>query len=83
MNQSIQGNLQYANMYLVFITRDAEEFKRLLLSGEGTYITYSGEKPPEIFAEDEEIANFPIPVMEENIPIIDINEVYESGGPVR
>ncbi len=83
VNQSIQSNLQNENMYLVFITRDAEEFKRLLLSGEGTYITYSGEKPPEIFAEDEEIANFPIPVTEENITIIGINEVYESGGPIQ
>jgi zinc protease len=83
VNEAITRNLQYDNIYLVFITSDAQEFKRLLLSGEGTYITYAGEKPPEVFAEDEEIANFPIPVREENITIIGINDVYESGPPMQ
>ncbi len=67
---------------MAFITADAQALKEMLLSGEGTYITYAGEQPPEIVAEDEEIANFTIDVAEEDITIMDISEVFEgrSGG---
>ena len=81
VNQAIQRNLQYDNLYMVFITRDAEALKQQLLSGEPTPITYAGEKPAELLAEDEEIASFPIPVSAENISIIGIGEVFETGGP--
>ncbi len=77
VNESIKRHLQDENLYIVTITRDAEELKRKLLSGVPTTITYSGEKPPELLREDEEIAGFPIPVREDKITIIDINEVFE------
>jgi zinc protease len=80
VNQSVESYLQYDNMYIVFITRDAEAMKEKLLSGVATPITYSGEKSAEHMAEDELIASFPIPVLEENIRIIGINEVFEGGG---
>jgi zinc protease len=78
VNEAIQRHLQTDSMYMVFITSDAEDFKARLLSGEPTPITYAGEKPPELLAEDEEIAAYPIPVKEENIRIIGINDVYET-----
>jgi zinc protease len=81
VNEAIQRYLQYENLYIVFITRDAEGLKRKLLSGEATPITYAGDKPPELLAEDREIAEFPIPVKEGNISIIGINDVFEKGGP--
>jgi zinc protease len=77
VNAAIREHLQYDNMYLVFITADAEEMKQALLSGAATPITYAGEKPAELMAEDEEIASFPIPVREENITVIGIDEVFE------
>lgn len=80
VNQAIKQHLRYENMYIVFITQDAEGFKRKLLSGAPTPITYAGAKPPELLAEDEEIARFPIPVKEENVRIIGINDVFEAGG---
>ena len=64
-------------MYMVFIVRDAEGLKDMLLGGVPTPITYAGEKPPEVWAEDELIASFPIPVKAENIRIVGINEVFE------
>jgi len=77
VNQAIQRELQYDNMYMVFIVRDAEGLKDMLLGGVPTPITYAGEKPPEVWAEDELIASFPIPVKAENIRIVGINEVFE------
>ncbi len=79
VNEAIKRNLQYDNMYMVIITRDAEGFKEKLLSGEPTPITYAGAKSAQLMAEDEQIASFPIPVKEENITIIEIGEVFERG----
>jgi zinc protease len=82
VDAAIRRHLDSDGIYMVFITADAQAFKELLLSGEGTYITYAGEQPPEIVAEDKEIANFTIDVAEEDITIMDISEVFEgrSGG---
>jgi zinc protease len=77
VNQAIRRNLQYGNMYAVFITADAEGMKRKLLSGAATPITYAGERSAEVLAEDRVIASFPIPVKPENITIIPIAEVFE------
>jgi zinc protease len=77
VNDAIRRHLQYDNMYVVFITQDAEGMKRKLLSGEATPITYAGEQSPAIMAEDAEIASFPIPVTEDHITIIGIDEVFE------
>ncbi|UCC70994.1 MAG: insulinase family protein [Gemmatimonadota bacterium] len=79
VNQAISTYLQYDNMYIVFITRDAEALKQKLLDGVPTPITYAGEKSAEHMAEDELIAGFPIPVTEESFTIIGINEVFEEG----
>jgi zinc protease len=79
VNESIRRHLQYDNMYIVFITRDAEAMKAKLLGGVATPITYATEMSAEHMAEDELIASFPIPVAEENITIIGINEVFERG----
>jgi zinc protease len=77
VNEAVRRNLQYENMYVVFITADAAAMKRKLLSGEPTHITYAGERSTEVLEEDRAIATFPIRVREENITIIPIAEVLE------
>lgn len=79
VNEAIRRHLQADDMYLVFITQDAEGMKQKLLSGEPTNITYAGTQPPAVLAEDREIASYPIPVTEEDITILSIEEVFESG----
>ncbi len=79
VDNAIRSHLGAQGMYMVFITADAEAFRDLLLSGETTPITYAGNQPPEILAEDEEISTFPIPVRPEDITIMDISEVFETG----
>jgi zinc protease len=77
---AIERHLQYDNMYIIFITADAEGMKQKLLSGVATPITYAGERSAEHMAEDELIASFPIPVDEDDITIIGINEVRDQRG---
>ena len=77
VNAAIRRHLQYRNMYVVFITQDAEGLKRKLLGGEPTNIRYTGEKPAALLAEDAEIARYPIPVRPEDITVMNVNEVFE------
>jgi len=79
VNAAIRRHWQTDNMYVVFVTSNAEALKALLLSGEPTPIRYAGEQSAELLAEDEEIAAWPIPVQEDDITIMDIMEVFESG----
>ena len=76
---AIDRNLQPDNMWVVFITSNAEALKAKLLSGEATPIRYAAQQSPELLAEDEEIAAFPIPVKAEDITIMPIAEVFEKG----
>jgi zinc protease len=76
---AIDRNLQADNMWVVFITSNAEALKAKLVSGEATPIRYAAQQPPELLAEDEEIASFPIPVKAEDITIMPIAEVFEKG----
>jgi zinc protease len=78
VNEAIQYHLQTGNMWVVFITADAEGMKELLLSGEPTPITYAAPKPDELLEEDKLIAAFPIPVEEDDITILGIDEVFQS-----
>lgn len=79
VNAAIRSHLQAGSLYLVLITADAQGMKEKLLRGTPTGITYSGPQPAEVLAEDEEIARHPIPVSEDDITIIPIEEIFESG----
>ncbi|MEJ2244851.1 MAG: pitrilysin family protein, partial [Acidobacteriota bacterium] len=78
VNKAIRQNIQIRNLWIVVITHDAEGFKGKLLSGLPTPIEYPASQPQELIEEDKEIAAFPIPVEEQNIRIVDINDVFES-----
>lgn len=79
VDAAVRRHLGAPGMVMVFITEDAEALKQLLLSGDPTPIAYSGEQPAEVLAEDAEIAAYPIPVRAEDIRIMDIAEVFETG----
>ena len=77
VNASIEKFIQTKNIWIVVITKDAEGFKRKLLSAIPTQITYAGSQPKDVLKEDEAIAAFPIPVKEQNIQIVSIDEVFQ------
>ena len=78
VNEAVRRHLSHGGgFYIVVITSDAEGFKRRLVSGEPTPITYAGERSAELIAEDREIAGYSIPVREQDVTIIPIAEVFE------
>ena len=77
VNAAIKKHLQDDNMYLVIITADAAAMKKKLLTGAATSITYAGERPASLLAEDKVIASFPITVKESDITIMPIDKVFQ------
>jgi zinc protease len=78
VKSAVRKHLQAKNLWVVFITQDAPGLKDKLLKRVPTAITYAGKQPQAVLDEDEIIANYPIPVTEADISIININDVFEK-----
>jgi predicted Zn-dependent peptidase len=77
VNSAIKQRLQLRDMWVVVITKDAQGFKKKLLSGSPTTIAYAGPQAKEVMEEDKIISAYPIPATEQNVKIININNVFE------
>jgi zinc protease len=77
VNKAISKYLEYSDMWLVFITQDAQSLKKKLVSGEDTPISYPTQKPASILDEDKIIQAFPVPVKAGDVQIMKIGEVFE------
>ncbi|MEJ2077695.1 MAG: insulinase family protein, partial [Acidobacteriota bacterium] len=77
VNKAISKYLEYSDMWLVFITQDAQSLKKKLVSGEDTPISYPTQKPASILDEDKIIQAFPLPVKAGDVQIMKIGEVFE------
>jgi zinc protease len=77
VNAAVKKHRQHGNMYLVVITSDAAGFRKKLLGGDPTSITYAGERSADLLAEDKIIASFPIKVKESDITIVAIDRVFQ------
>ena len=77
VNAAIGKHLQDDNLYIVVITADAAGFKKKLLSGEPTSITYAGQRSDELLAEDKVIASLRLNVKDADVTIVAIDKVFE------
>jgi zinc protease len=77
VNAAIKKHLQDDNLYLVIITADAAAMKQKLLNGAATPITYAGERPAALLAEDKTISALPIKVSDADIIILGIDKVLQ------
>ena len=77
VNKAISKYLEYSDMWLVFITQDAQSLKKKLVSGEDTPISYPTQKPASILDEDKIIQAFPLPVKAGDVQIMKIGEIFE------
>jgi len=59
------------------ITSDAEGFRRQLLNGSASPITYAGERDADVLAQDKVIASWPIDVKAEDVTVLPIQQVPE------
>jgi zinc protease len=65
------------NLNFAFVTRDAEGLAAALKSGAPSPITYASPKPDELVRDDAAIATLPLPLLPDQISVVDANEVMK------
>jgi zinc protease len=77
VNGAIKRHLQTANLKIAIVTGDAPGLSAALTGGAPTPIAYDNPKPPEIIAEDREIAAFPLGIAVDHVTIVPVAEAFE------
>ena len=76
VNAAIRKHLQYENLQIAIVTKDAEAFKKALVEETPSPITYATPKPDSVLKEDREIAVFPLHIKAEDIRIVPVAELF-------
>jgi zinc protease len=78
VNAAIKKHLQYENLDIAIVTKDAESLKKALVDETPSPITYATPKPDSVLTEDREISVFPLHIKPENIRIVPVAELFEK-----
>ena len=76
VNAAIKKHLQYGNMQIVIVTKDANALKEALVSDAPSPITYPTPKPESVLSEDRQISKFPLKVRAEDVRIVPVGELF-------
>ena len=77
VNSVIRENLRTEDLQYVFVTRDAADLKQRLVQDAPSPIRYDSEKPPELLAEDEQIARLPLAIEPDAVRIVPAEKVFQ------
>ena len=79
VNAAIKKYLQPKNLAVAIVTEDGAKLRDQLLSGEATPLVYdTAGTPPEVLAEDKEIAVWPLNINKEKLRIVPAGEMFEK-----
>ena len=77
VNAAIRKHLQYENLQIVIVTKDARALADALAADAPSPIAYPASRPATVLKEDEVIARFPLKIKRENIRIVPVEKVFE------
>jgi hypothetical protein len=69
--------LQYRNLQIVIVAKEAKALRDALISDAPSPIKYPTPRPAEILKEDEEIIKFPLRILPENVRVISGKTLFE------
>ena len=78
VNAAVKKHLQYENMHIVIVTKDAKALKEALVSDAPSPIKYATPKPESVLQEDEAISRFPLKIKAEDVRIVPVAELFEK-----
>ncbi len=78
VNAAIRRHLQYDNLAIAVVTRDAEAFRDALLAGEPSPPTYNTAVTEEIQAEDALIEGFELAINPERVRVVPVEEMFRA-----
>ena len=77
VNAAVRKHLQYKDLQIVIVTKDAKALREALISDAPSPITYPTPRPAEVLKEDQEIIKFPLHIRPENVRIISGKTLFE------
>lgn len=75
VNELIKKHLQTDDIQFVFITSDAKDLKKRLVSEQSSPMEYNSEKPTELMKEDVVIQDYPLDL--DQVEVINIDQVFD------
>jgi zinc protease len=78
VNAAIKKHLQYKNVKIAIVTKDAAQFKTDLVSNAPSPVSYTSPKPEDVLAEDKEIQVFPLEIKAEKVRIVPVEEMFQK-----
>ncbi len=76
VNAAIKKHLQYKNMKIAMITKDAKSLQKALVNDDPSPMTYDTPRPQEVIEEDKEIETYALDIKPENVKIMDVDEMF-------
>jgi len=76
VNDAVRRHLSAENLQVVMIAADPAALSAELLSGEPSTISYDGEKPAELLAEDAEVGRYELHLVPERIVVTPVESVF-------
>ena len=78
VNAAIRRHLQYDDLAIAVVTRDAEAFRDALLGGEPSPATYNAAVTEEIRAEDALIEGFDLAINPDRVRVVRVEQMFRS-----
>ncbi len=78
VNAAIRKYLQYDNMQIAVVTKDAAAFKEALVSDAPSPITSATPKPESVLTEDKAISVFPLQVPADNVKVLRVDDLFKG-----
>lgn len=76
VNAAIRRHISGDDMYIVYITKDAEGLRNQLIADEFSPIRYDAQQPDEILAEDKVIGAIRLGIKPANVRIVPVDQVF-------
>jgi len=77
VNAAIKKYLQYDNLEIVIVTKDAAALRDALIANTPSPITYPAPRPAAVLEEDKEISVYPLSIKAENVRVVQGSGLFE------
>lgn len=78
VNRAMRSHLQYKNIKIAVVTKDAESLRSAMLSNAKSPVTYASPVSKEILEEDKQIEVYPLKVNAQKSRIVSNNDMFEK-----
>jgi zinc protease len=78
VNAAIKKHLQYGNMQIAMVTKEANSMKQSLVTDAPSPITYKTPKSPRTLEADTVISVFPVKIKPEDVKVLQVKDFFEK-----